>query len=449
MDVQSVAQKIEEYWDDRASSFDKEHDTEDLSAWKTELSYLLGYDRTKNVLDIGTGSGFIANMTSSLGFPTAGVDISAGMMKNGVRHAETQGVGTFFLKVPAVELPFMDASVDNITNCRLIWTMVASDEMVNEWKRILRPGGRVFNFNRLDPVDGLKRKDGDVFDYGDKAVGTALDNVCASTAELIDLFERNGFEDVHVEMLSGLTLPEFAAQEWFQDWYVLCATKPMTARHRGEVGMAAYWDDAAHRYDAGHMIGNITAWQNVLRGFVGPNAKAKIIDVATGTGMIACTLGECGYQDITGIDLSEQMMRVAMDRAAEKNLSIPFIYGNAMELPCPDCAVDVVVSCRLLWTLSEPKAALAEWLRVLKPGGRIVAINEFEGDSINCTNMENYCDSTANEQFPWACASKEQMIREAQEVGFKNARFESMPGCRLESSDRENWCALIAEKPEK
>ena len=71
MDVHSVAQKIEEYWDDRASSFDKEHDTEDLDAWKTELSRLLGYDRSKNVLDIGTGSGFIANMTSSLGFPTA------------------------------------------------------------------------------------------------------------------------------------------------------------------------------------------------------------------------------------------------------------------------------------------------------------------------------------------------------------------------------------------
>ena len=226
MDTRSAARKIAEYWDERASSFDKDHDTEDLDAWKTQLSRLLGFDRTKNVLDIGAGSGFIANMTASMGFPSVGVDISVGMMRNGVRHAEAQGVGTFYLKVPEVELPFLDGSVDNIVNCRLIWTMVASDEMVTEWKRILRPGGKVLCFNRLDAVEGLKRTDGKRFAYDDEEVAAALDNDEATTAELIDLFVRNGYEDVHVEHLPGLTRPEFAGQEWFQEWYVLVAVKP-------------------------------------------------------------------------------------------------------------------------------------------------------------------------------------------------------------------------------
>ena len=445
--IHAAAQKIAQYWDERASSFDKDHDTEDLNAWKSALSRLLGFDRTKNVLDIGAGSGFIANMTAALGYPSVGVDISEGMMKYGVRHAETQGVGTFYLKVPEIELPFMDGSVDNIVNCRLIWTMIASDEMVSEWMRILRPGGKVFCFNRLDPVNGLKHPDRKPFDYGDEEVSKALDNEQSTTAELIDLFARNGYEDVHVEHLPGLTRPEFSGMEWYEDWYVLVATKPYPERHRAELGMAAYWDAAAHRYDSGHMIGNMPAWHTALSKLVGPNKDVKILDIATGTGMIACALGEAGYTDVAGIDLSEMMMRVAIDRAREKGLDIPFVYGNALELPYPDESVDVMVSCRLLWTLNEPKAALAEWLRVLKPGGRIVAINEFEGDSIGCHGMDEYRRNTSSDELPWSDASKAQLIADATEMGYVDARVEDMPGCHLESSNRENWNALVAVKP--
>lgn len=225
MDIHSAAQVIAQYWDNRSSTFDQDHDTEDLNAWKTQLSRLLGFDRSKNVLDIGVGSGFVANMTSVLGYPSVGVDISTGMMEYGVRHAEAQGVGTFFMKVPEVELPFMSGSIDNIVNCRLIWTMIASDDMVREWQRVLRPGGQVLCFNRLDAVNGLKKADGKHFDYGDEEVSKVLDNDQATTAELIDLFERNGYENVHVEHLPGLTRPEFD----YEDWYVLVAVKPKTA----------------------------------------------------------------------------------------------------------------------------------------------------------------------------------------------------------------------------
>ncbi len=222
MSTHSAAQKIAQYWDDRASTFDADHDTEDKDAWRSVLSCLLGFNRSKNVLDIGVGSGFIANMTSGLGFPSVGVDISTGMMEYGVRHAEEDGVGTFFLEVHETNLPFMSASVDNIVNCRLIWTMIASDEMLAEWMRVLRPGGQVLCFNRLDPVEGLKSLDGKRFDYGDDEVREALDVDQSTTAELIDLFVRNGYEDVHVEHLPGLTRPGFD----YQDWYVLIAVKP-------------------------------------------------------------------------------------------------------------------------------------------------------------------------------------------------------------------------------
>lgn len=226
-----------------------------------------------------------------------------------------------------------------------------------------------------------------------------------------------------------------------------CKVTTRSARRRAERGMAAYWDAAAHRYDAGHMIGNLPAWHAALCACLGSDKDAAIVDVATGTGLIACTIGECGYSNVMGVDLSEQMMRIASARAHEKGLAIPFILGNAVELPLQDVSADVIVSCRLLWTLHEPHAALDEWKRVLKPGGRIVAINEFDGKTIGCRQMTAYCENTSIDSFPWADASKEQIVTETTAHGFTQARIEHMPGCRLAASERENWHALIAVKP--
>ncbi|MDO4851532.1 MAG: class I SAM-dependent methyltransferase [Actinomycetota bacterium] len=222
MDVQEVAQHIARYWDLRSSTFDEEHDTEDKQAWMQTLSGLLGYDRTRNVLDVGTGSGFLANMTAELGFPSIGVDISTGMMRNGVRRAAQQGVGTVFMKVPAVELPFMDATIDRIVNARLIWTMVASDDMASEWFRVLRPGGEVFCFNRMDPENGLRRPDRGKGIYDDPDVDDALDLHDSTCEELVRFLEASGFEGVGIEHLPGLTRPGFD----YQDWYVLRGRKP-------------------------------------------------------------------------------------------------------------------------------------------------------------------------------------------------------------------------------
>ena len=79
MEISGTLDKIIHYWDDYASQFDEAHGTEDLTKWKDILKDLLGVE-TRRVLDLGTGTGFLAKMTAELGYTTTGVDLSRNML---------------------------------------------------------------------------------------------------------------------------------------------------------------------------------------------------------------------------------------------------------------------------------------------------------------------------------------------------------------------------------
>lgn len=234
MATNTVIQTIANYWDKQAAVFDKEHDTEQLPAWMDLLESLLGPDKSKNVLDLGTGSGFLANMTAKLGYPTVGMDISVEMMRNGVRHASRIGSSAMYILGNAMELPVMNETVDYIVNARLIWTLLQPDNVVREWFRVLRPGGKLFCFNRMDD-EGLTFSASTHSTYGEE-VDAQLQIREASMHELKDLLRRNGYTEIELRKLPGLTRPEFD----YQSWYVLMGKKPVTKRHIDADGIAAF-----------------------------------------------------------------------------------------------------------------------------------------------------------------------------------------------------------------
>jgi ubiquinone/menaquinone biosynthesis C-methylase UbiE len=80
--VNEAVEKIIKYWDDYAPEFDQAHATENLDNWREVLRTLIGEGK-KSVLDLGTGTGFLAKMAAELGYNSTGVDLSQKMMDLG------------------------------------------------------------------------------------------------------------------------------------------------------------------------------------------------------------------------------------------------------------------------------------------------------------------------------------------------------------------------------
>jgi SAM-dependent methyltransferase len=102
----------------------------------------------------------------------------------------------------------------------------------------------------------------------------------------------------------------------------------------------------------------------------GVRAGANLLDVACGTGVVAITARRLGAR-VTGLDLTPQLLERARENAANANADIDWHEGDAEALPFGDAVFDVVVSQFGHMFAPRPDVAVAEMLRVLKPGGTI------------------------------------------------------------------------------
>ena len=107
------------------------------------------------VLDVGTGTGFLALLLSKLGYTVTGVDIAADMLAQGREKAACFGLNVDFRESACERLPFVEESFDAVVNCRVMWTLTEPETAVREWMRVLKPGGKVISFMRMmDMTEG-------------------------------------------------------------------------------------------------------------------------------------------------------------------------------------------------------------------------------------------------------------------------------------------------------
>ena len=115
----------------------------------------------------------------------------------------------------------------------------------------------------------------------------------------------------------------------------------------------------------------------VERKIVLNNTFGKVLDGGCGPGRFALRLTET-KADVVGIDTSWEMLSFAASKSNnDKNIS--FVRGDLETLPFKDDFFDSVVSIRVLFHFSDYKNVVREFLRVLKPGGRIV-VQLYSGD---------------------------------------------------------------------
>ena len=113
------------------------------------------------------------------------------------------------------------------------------------------------------------------------------------------------------------------------------------------------------------------AWREKILSMAPAGERLEILDVGTGPGFFAINLALAGHS-VTGVDVTEEMLCRARENAAAYGAAPRFLCQSGDALPFADGSFDLVISRNVLWNLERPEQALAEWCRVLRPGGRLV-----------------------------------------------------------------------------
>ncbi|ODU01359.1 MAG: methyltransferase type 11, partial [Planctomycetes bacterium SCN 63-9] len=109
----------------------------------------------------------------------------------------------------------------------------------------------------------------------------------------------------------------------------------------------------------------------------GVGANDTVLDVACGPGLTACAFARMAHH-VTGIDLTPAMIEQARLQQQSQGLeNLAWEVGDSTALPFPDNAFSIVFSRYAFHHLLEPSAALAEMVRVCKPGGRVVVVDVY------------------------------------------------------------------------
>jgi len=134
------------------------------------------------------------------------------------------------------------------------------------------------------------------------------------------------------------------------------------------------FDSVADSYDKTNDLlsfGQSRLWRGKVAKAVNAKSGEQILDIAAGTGTSSMAFLSEGVR-VVAADFSKGMLEVGK----KKYPQLEFVFADAMKLPFKDQEFDVVTMSFGLRNVENHKVALGEFLRVLKPGGRLV-ICEF------------------------------------------------------------------------
>lgn len=152
----------------------------------------------------------------------------------------------------------------------------------------------------------------------------------------------------------------------------------------------------------------------------------RLLDVGCGSGALLRTVAEAAPDaEAFGVDLSAQMLLVARRKAGGRAQTARARAGG---LPFPGGTFDVLASCSAFHYFPSPGKALAEFRRVLKPGGRIV-LTDWCNDYLFCRALDLFL--RAFNRAHYRAWSRGELLRLLEGAGFEDSHVEAYKIGRL------------------
>ncbi|HSA90132.1 MAG TPA: class I SAM-dependent methyltransferase [Burkholderiales bacterium] len=174
-------------------------------------------------------------------------------------------------------------------------------------------------------------------------------------------------------------------------------------------------------------------WGRVIANMAGVAPGQRVLDVACGTGVLACAAAERVGPDgaVTGLDPNDEMLAVARG----KNPRIEWKNGRAESLPFAGASFDRVASQFGLMFFEDKPASLREMMRVLRPGGRLAvavcdALDHSPGYAVLAELLQRLFGAGVADAFraPFALGEPGRLRSLCEQAGYRDAQIARADG---------------------
>ncbi len=144
----SLQATVTRHWNDRAPSYVRNHHRlfyhpTISSRWASLVAELVGPAENLNILDAGCGPATVTRTLVELGHRVTAVDVSGEMLARAREILGPRAKKVGFLQADAARLPLPNDSFDLVVSRYVVWTLPDPARALSEWKRVLKPGGRL------------------------------------------------------------------------------------------------------------------------------------------------------------------------------------------------------------------------------------------------------------------------------------------------------------------
>ena len=429
------------YWNASAPKYDRnikeELINESNQIWRDMILKHAPSEGKIRILDIGTGPGFFAVLLSLAGHEVTGIDSSPEMLKAAAENAAHYHVSPEFREMDVHELDFEDNTFDMVISRNVTWILYDPEKAFREWKRVLKPGGRLLYFDANWYLAHFS-------DEEKKKLAAGVRKYRERYDDLPPRFAMTQYEEYYRQLsLLGTQRPMWDRSElWklrFKDIYIeehindqtdigdvskfIYSTAPSfmvratkaSLEEEVLIDLSDHWNGRAPIYGVSavkEVKGKTTFVRDELLGLLEGKGR-RVLDAGCAAGRISVMLAKEGFE-VTALDHSPEMLEEV--KYTEKKAGVfcrDLVQGDLNErIPLPDESYDIIIADEVLWTLTNPENALNEFMRILTGTGCLIIIDsnkylhmdDEEKSRSYAGRWKNVSESTLNLVYGTGCS---------------------------------------------